>query len=82
MTGMSSSFGIRETSTETFFHLSSEGKDVFRNNLVKIARTTLSSKDLSQDKDYFANLVVNAVLRLQVRSVLSFVYPFSLLSLL
>lgn len=40
----------------------------FRSDLVNIARTTLSSKVLSQDKDYFANLAVDAVLRLQVRA--------------
>lgn len=33
---------------------------------MNIARTTLSSKVLSQDKDYFANLAVDAVLRLKV----------------
>ncbi|KAF8505072.1 chaperonin Cpn60/TCP-1 family [Hysterangium stoloniferum] len=37
----------------------------FREDLFNIARTTLSSKVLSQDKDYFANLAVDAVLRLQ-----------------
>ncbi|KAG8983909.1 T-complex protein 1 subunit beta [Tulasnella sp. 427] len=37
----------------------------FRQDLVNIARTTLSSKVLSQDKDYFANLAVDAVLRLK-----------------
>ena len=30
-----------------------------------IARTTLSSKVVAQDKDYFARLVVDAVLRLK-----------------
>jgi len=39
--------------------------DAFRNDLLNIARTTLSSKVLSQDKDYFANLAVDAVLRLK-----------------
>ena len=39
----------------------------FRQDLVNIARTTLSSKVLSQDKDYFANLAVDAVLRLKVQ---------------
>jgi len=34
---------------------------------VNIARTTLSSKVLSQDKGYFSNLAVDAVLRLKVR---------------
>ena len=43
------------------------GKDekAFRDDLVNIARTTLSSKVLAQDKDYFANLAVDAVLRLK-----------------
>ncbi|CAI2190136.1 16313_t:CDS:10, partial [Funneliformis geosporum] len=34
--------------------------EVFRKDLINIARTTLSSKVLSQDKDYFANLAVDA----------------------
>ncbi|KAI0759737.1 chaperonin Cpn60/TCP-1 family [Trametes elegans] len=37
----------------------------FRQDLFNIARTTLSSKVLNQDKDYFANLAVDAVLRLK-----------------
>lgn len=37
----------------------------FRTDLFNIARTTLSSKVLAQDKDYFANLAVDAVLRLK-----------------
>jgi T-complex protein 1 subunit beta len=37
----------------------------FREDLFNIARTTLSSKVLSQDKEYFANLAVDAVLRLK-----------------
>ncbi|KAI9634266.1 t-complex protein 1 beta subunit (tcp-1-beta) [Dioszegia hungarica] len=43
------------------------GKDevAFRQDLFNIARTTLSSKVLSQDKEYFANLAVDAVLRLK-----------------
>jgi T-complex protein 1 subunit beta len=40
--------------------------EIFRRDLINIARTTLSSKVLSQDKDYFANLAVDAVLRLKV----------------
>ena len=42
----------------------SKDKAAFRQDLLNIARTTLSSKVLSQDKDYFANLAVDAVLRL------------------
>lgn len=43
------------------------GKDTekFKNDLINIAKTTLSSKILSQDKDYFANLAVDAILRLK-----------------
>lgn len=42
--------------------------EAFRRDLVNIARTTLSSKVLAADKDYFANLAVDAVLRLKVRT--------------
>ena len=37
----------------------------FRDDLFKIARTTLSSKLVTYDKDYFANLAVDAVMRLR-----------------
>lgn len=40
-------------------------QEQFRKDLFNIARTTLSSKVLSQDKEYFANLAVDAVLRLK-----------------
>lgn len=51
-----------------WFDFSSDAA-TFRQDLFNIARTTLSSKVLSQDKDYFANLAVDAVLRLKVRYV-------------
>ncbi|ERN09244.1 T-complex protein 1 subunit beta isoform X2 [Amborella trichopoda] len=37
----------------------------FRSDLMKIAMTTLSSKILSQDKEHFAKLAVDAVMRLK-----------------
>ncbi|GAQ90249.1 TCP-1/cpn60 chaperonin family protein [Klebsormidium nitens] len=43
----------------------SKDKDKFRRDLLNIAMTTLSSKILSQDKEHFAELAVDAVLRLQ-----------------
>lgn len=43
----------------------SKNPELFRADLVAIARTTLSSKVLSQDRDYFANLAVDAVLRMK-----------------
>jgi T-complex protein 1 subunit beta len=38
----------------------------FRNDLLNIARTTLSSKILTQHRDHFANLAVDAILRLKL----------------
>jgi len=43
----------------------SKDEKVFREDLMNIARTTLSSKILSQHKDFFSNLAVDAVLRLK-----------------
>lgn len=40
-------------------------KDAFRIDLMNIARVTLSSKVLSQARDHFAKIAVDAVLRLQ-----------------
>lgn len=37
----------------------------FREDLIKIAKTTLSSKILTGDKEHFANLAVDAILRLK-----------------
>jgi T-complex protein 1 subunit beta len=47
-------------------HAVDNSKDIskFRVDLENIARTTLSSKVLSQDRDYFAKLATDAVLRL------------------
>ena len=43
----------------------SADKEKFKHDLTNIARTTISSKVLAQDKQYFAELAVEAVLRLQ-----------------
>jgi T-complex protein 1 subunit beta len=43
----------------------SSDADKFRQDLFLIARTTLSSKVVTHEKDYFANLAVDAVLRLK-----------------
>ncbi|RTG87395.1 T-complex protein 1 subunit beta [Schistosoma bovis] len=45
--------------------LSNQSDAEFRNRLLSIARTTLSSKLLTQHKEHFANLAVDAVLRLK-----------------
>lgn len=43
----------------------SKDEALFRKDLINIAKTTLSSKVLSQDKEYFSELAVDAVLRLK-----------------
>lgn len=43
----------------------SSNAERFREDLMNIARTTLSSKILSQHKEHFAKLAVDAVLRLK-----------------
>jgi T-complex protein 1 subunit beta len=43
----------------------SASPEKFRQDLLNIARTTLSSKIVSQEKEHFASLVVDAVLRLK-----------------
>ena len=63
--------GYREASRVAFDALEKSANDnsknsgLFRRDLINIAKTTLSSKVLSQDKDYFAELAVDAVLRLK-----------------
>jgi len=42
-----------------------ESPQAFRDSLLRVARTTLSSKILTNDRDHFAELAVDAVLRLQ-----------------
>lgn len=44
----------------------------FRSDLMNIAMTTLSLKILSQDKEHFAKLFVDAVMRLMVRISFTF----------
>ena len=43
----------------------SSNPEAFRDDLLNIARTTLSSKLLNVEKDHFASLAVDAVLRLK-----------------
>lgn len=45
----------------------SKDPKVFREELMNIARTSIGSKILNQQQDKFANLAVDAVMRLKVR---------------
>lgn len=51
----------------------SENMEKFKNDLLNIAKTTLSSKLLTQDKQHFADLAVDAVLRLKGSTNLSYI---------
>ena len=46
-----------------------DAKDL-REDLMKIARTTLGSKILAQHKEHFATLAVDAVMRLKVNVII------------
>ena len=56
---------IARSRLETISFDNGADKDALRNDLVNIAKTTLSSKILTSDKDHFAELAVDAVLRLK-----------------
>merc|ERR1711871_20907 len=43
----------------------SDNADAFRQDLINIAKTTLSSKVVAHDREYFANICVDAILRLK-----------------
>ena len=51
----------------------SENTEKFKDDLLNIAKTTLSSKLLTQDKQHFAELAVEAVLRLKGSTNLSYI---------
>jgi T-complex protein 1 subunit beta len=56
----------RKVARDTLLKISqdnSKNPEAFRNDLINIAKTTLSSKLLTHEKDFFANIVVDAVLR-------------------
>merc|ERR1719271_3588 len=52
------------------------GKDpvAFREDLLRIARTTLSSKLLKHEKEHFAQLAVDSVLRLKGKAQLDYIH--------
>lgn len=58
----------RDKALETLKNISfnnSKNKESFRADLLNIAKTTLSSKLLTHEKDFFSKIVVDAVLRFQ-----------------
>lgn len=52
---------------------SDDNDDEFRNNLMNVAQTTLSSKLLTHEKEKFAELAVSAILRLRGQPNLDYI---------
>merc|ERR1712042_54883 len=63
--GWRKAMGCAEKALEALAKDNSQNPETFCEDLMNIARTTLSSKILVQHKEHFANLAVNAVLRLK-----------------
>lgn len=66
----------RDCARKRLFELSSDNSQdeaVFKKDLLNIARTTLSSKLLTHDKEHFARLAVDAVLRLKGSTNLEYI---------
>merc|ERR1712168_1248256 len=63
--GWRKAMGCAEKALEALAKDNSQNPDTFREDLMNIARTTLSSKILVQHKEHFAKLAVDAVLRLK-----------------
>ena len=79
--GYRAASAVAKTALEATAIDHSKDESKFREDLVNIAKTTLSSKVLSHDKDYFANMAVDAVLRLKVNHAPFIFPPFFFLSL-
>ena len=57
----------------------SNEQEAFKMDLMNIARTTLSSKVLAQDKEHFAKIAVEAILRLTGKKMTICLHPLSFL---
>ena len=68
ITGYRKAVKVAEAALAASAKDNSANPDQFREDLMNIARTTLSSKILTQHKDKFSKLAVDAVLRLKVGS--------------
>lgn len=65
ISGWRKAVNVARTALESATINNSGDETKFKEDLLNIARTTLSSKILSQHKDFFSQLAVNAVLRLR-----------------
>lgn len=66
----------RDKAKETLLKIAMDNnkdKELFRRDLINIAKTTLSSKLLTHEKEFFANLVVESVLRFKETPSLDYI---------
>lgn len=73
VSGWRKSVHVAQQALETAAVDHSSDEQKFKEDLMNIARTTLSSKILMQHRDHFANLAVEAVLRLKVTNMSQFI---------
>jgi T-complex protein 1 subunit beta len=64
---------LLKTTDSTTTTTSTSNIDTYWNDLLEIAKTTLSSKFLTHEKEHFALLAVNAVLRLKDTNNLDYI---------
>jgi len=65
ITGWREAYKVARAALDASAKDNSSDPELFKKDLINIARTTLSSKVLSQYRDFFAELAVSAVLRLK-----------------
>jgi T-complex protein 1 subunit beta len=63
--GYRAALGVARSTLESVSFDNGKDSSKFREDLLSIARTTLSSKLLSQEKEHFAQLAVEAIMRLK-----------------
>jgi len=63
--GFREACAVARTALEERAQSNKSNEEQFRKDLMNVARTTLSSKILTQDKNHFAELAVDAVMRLK-----------------
>jgi len=65
ISGWKKAVAVARDALETVAQDNGADEEKFRNDLFNIARTTLSSKLLTQHKDFFANICVDAIMKIK-----------------
>ena len=65
MLGWKKAVAVARDALENFAQDNGQDDEAFRADLFNIARTTLSSKLLTQHKDFFAKIAVDAIMKIR-----------------